>query len=118
MITQYEVPNFIKDNIPQLAELYYPTRLSLLLYASITHFSDFTRHQVEAHNYAKAKQCFMVAEKLYFEGDRMVRIVMDNHFMYTITSSIAVKESAILEREHIIPEKLYKVYKRKLQQQH
>lgn len=76
MITQYEVSHLLKDEIPQLEEKTYPAKLSLEIYAAMNYFTDYTRHAVKEHDLICARKCFALAEKLYRQGDKLVRLLI------------------------------------------
>ncbi|MEJ7678457.1 MAG: hypothetical protein WKG06_11470 [Segetibacter sp.] len=112
MITQYQVHSLLEDEIPQLAMKPYPLRVSLDVYASINYFTDYTKHALEEHNFSQAKKCFVLAENLYFNGDRMVRLLIENSFIYSFSSVMSHSGTEKYMLKSILPQTLYKVYKR------
>ncbi len=116
MITQYEVPSLLKEEIPQLAGKMYLSKVSLQIYSSINYFSDYTKHAVEDHNFNLARKCFALAEKLYREGDRLVRLLIETSFIYSFSSFMPRDRAEKLIVRSIIPEKLYSIYLKQVMQ--
>lgn len=116
MITQYEASNLLKTKIPQLSSKVYPSRVSLDVYACMNYFSDYTKQAVEDHNFNAAKKCFVLAEWLFRHGDRVVKMLIENIFVYGFTSLMpADKEERTIIRS-MIPGKLYSLYVRQISQ--
>jgi hypothetical protein len=116
MITQYEVTSLLKDTIPQLAGKTYPAKVSLQIYSSINYLSDYTKHVVEEHNFNLARKCFALAEKLYREGDRLVRLLIENSFIYSFSSFMPKDRAEKLMVRSLIPENLYGIYMKQVMQ--
>lgn len=110
MITQYQVDSFLKEELPQPAMKSYPTKTSLAVYISINYFTDYTKHALEEHNFNQAKKCFALAENLYLNGDSMVRLLIENSFIYSISSFMSYSSNDMFMVESILPDALYKVY--------
>ncbi|MET0391708.1 MAG: hypothetical protein ABW019_01150 [Chitinophagaceae bacterium] len=110
MITQYEASSLLKEEIPQLDKKTYPVNLSLEIYASIHRFSDYTRHAVEDHDYSQAKKCFGLADRLYHHGDRLVKMLIENNFIYAFSSMLLQNRPDRLVVRSLIPARLYSVY--------
>ncbi len=116
MISQYEVPGLLRDEIPSFVTQAHPGRATLEIYASINDFTDYTRHAVEEHDFNLAKRCFALAEKLYGNGDRMVRLLIENSFVYSISSFMPVDRVERLMVRSVIPERLYALYLKQVMQ--
>ncbi len=110
MITRYEVPVLLKESIPGLDQTAIPTKASLEIYVAMNSFTDYTRHAVEDHNMNLAKRCFTVAEKLYREGDSLVRMLIENCFVYSFSLFMPKDRHEMLIVESMIPASLYNVY--------
>ena len=115
MITQYDVYALLSQQIPQLASKPYPSRGSLIIYASMNYFTDFTRHAVEDHNFQQAKKCFALAEDLYLHGDAIVKLLIENSFIYSITPLRSMNAADKFMTRAIIPEVLFTVYLKQAQ---
>lgn len=110
MITQFEVPNIIRDEIPPLSAIPHICRQSVEVFASMQDLTDCARHSVEEHNFSLARKCFMLAEKLYQQGDNMVRMLVENIFVYAFHTFLPRDNK---ERELVrmnIPPHLYNLY--------
>jgi hypothetical protein len=116
MITQYEANSLLKEEFPQLAGKIYPSKISLEVYASMNYFSDYTRHAVEEHNFNLAKKCFVLAEKLYREGDRIVRLLIENIFVYSFSNYLPGTKIERAIVRSMIPAALYSLYTRQVMQ--
>lgn len=112
MINQYEIHALLKKEIPQLTLKNYPSRASLEVYACINAFTDYTKHAVEEHNYNQARKCFGLAEKLYQNGDSMVRLLIENSFIYSLSKLMTKSTTERFMIDCILPDSLYKIYKK------
>ena len=113
MITQYEVPFLLKEAIPQMplkGTLQASIFIGTDIYCSLNTFSAYTRHAVEEHNFNLAKKCFVLAEKLYRQGDKMVRMLIENIFIYSFSSSMPADRFEKMILKTMIPVTLYAVY--------
>ncbi|MEP6727293.1 MAG: hypothetical protein ABJC98_15855 [Bacteroidota bacterium] len=61
------------EKIDELALQNYPSKPSLVIYATIIYFSDYTKKALAARNVEKITQYFGLAENLYLHGDKIVR---------------------------------------------
>src|SRR5882724_3799863 len=73
MITQYEVPGYLAQVLPSRALHPQMGPVSMNVYKELQYFTDYTRRAVGRHNYTLAKKCFCLADRLYANGDRIVR---------------------------------------------
>ena len=116
MITKYEVASFLHNELPQLGAKTYFSKPSLEIYIAITQFSDCTKHAVQEHNLGLAKKCFVLAEKLYRYGDNLVRLLIENSFVYSFSSFMLQTQSERMALRSIIPDKLYAIYIKQIMQ--
>ncbi|QEC44779.1 DUF7674 family protein [Pseudobacter ginsenosidimutans] len=110
MITRYEVPVLLKATIPDLQQTCMPAKASLEIYVAMNSFTDLTRHAVEDHNMNLAKRCFTLAEKLYREGDSLVKLLIENCFVYSFSLFMPKDRHEMLIVESMIPASLYNLY--------
>lgn len=110
MITQYEIPGLLMDEIPDLFTKINTGRVSMEIYTSIYYFTEYTRHVLEEHNFIQAKKCFIIAEKLYRYGDRMVKRLIENNFIFSFTSFMPTDTAEKLLVKSLIPDILYTLY--------
>lgn len=114
MISQYEVSSLLRKEIPQLAGNVYPSKVSLEVYASMNYFSDFTRGVIEIHDYNLAEKCFNLADKLYREGDSIVRLLIKKIFVHEFATPLQNDNTESLALESIMPPALYSLYLREM----
>ena len=116
MITQYEVPSFLQRQLPQLGGKTCLLKPSLEVYVAISNFSDCTKHAVQEHDLSLAKKCFALAEKLYRHGDNLVRLLIENSFVYSFSSFMPQDHDERMEIKSIIPVRLYAIYIKQVMQ--
>ncbi len=111
MITQYEVPGYLARLVP--ATLLQPKLgpINMTIYKDLRHFTDYTRQAVDEHNYALAKRCFRLAEKLYDHGDAIVKNAVENIFVFSFSSIIRAIKNRIfqLSREKYPNAKIFSI---------
>jgi hypothetical protein len=110
MITQFQATSLLKQEIPGLSSINCPTRISLEIYSSINFFSDYTKHSLEDHDFVQSKKCLSLADKLYRHGDNIVRMLIENSFIYSVTSVMSTDASERHWVRSIIPPSLYQLY--------
>lgn len=110
MITRYEVPSLLKEELPTIAGDQYPARFTMDIYRSVQCFSDYTKHAVLDHNLQLAKKCFALAGKIYRDGDNIVKNVIENTFVFSFTSFMPKDRIEKLILQSIIPTVLYTAY--------
>jgi len=116
MISQYEVGGILRAELPQLATKACPARMSLEVYAFINYFTDYTREVVERHDFSAATKCFQVAENLFRQGDRMVRMLVENVFVYGFSALLPKDHKERSRVRSLIPDILYDVYIKQVMQ--
>lgn len=114
MITQMEVPAYIEDNLPEMKENLQKKagKSSNTIYTSVQCLADFTRNMVKQHNYSMTRRCFIVAAKLHVKGNEMVKQVLENVFVYSLSSLFCSCENC-KERNVVqaaLPGSLHKIY--------
>lgn len=110
MITRYEVPVLLKETIPGLSKNCTATKASLEIYVTMNSFTDYTRAAVEERNINLARRCFSMAEKLYKEGDGLVRMLIENCFVYSFSLFMPRDRNELVIVESMIPASLYNLY--------
>lgn len=116
MITQYEVGSLLRREIPQLTGKVCPSKLSLEVYAFMNYFSDYTRQVVEENNFSMARKCFALAERLFRHGDRMVRMLVENIFVFSFSSFLPGNNAERKVIMSMIPADLYSLYIKQVMQ--
>lgn len=85
MITQYEVPVCLIEELPEIEKdlkLIYP---SINVFKRIQCFANFTRNKVVVHDFKVVKKCFSTIENIYIKGDIAVKDAIKNVFVYSLS---------------------------------
>lgn len=88
MITSEQVPSLLQHEIPILADKEYPSKAYLRIYAVINYFSDYTVLMIEKKDTYMTGKCLTLAEKLYREGDGLVKLLIKNSFVYHLIRNV------------------------------
>ena len=110
MITQYEVPGFLAQVLPVQARRPQMGPVSMNIYKDLQQFTDYTRQAVDRHNYTLVKKCFCLADRLYTNGDRIVRNAVENIFVFSFSSFIPQDSVERIILKSFIPATLYALY--------
>ncbi|MDF2187169.1 hypothetical protein [Paraflavitalea sp. CAU 1676] len=110
MITQYEVPALLKEALPAISEIHYPARFPMDIYKSVQSFSAYTCMAVQEHNHNLVRKCFALADKLYHQGDHLVKNVIENTYVFSFSAFMPKDKVEKLILRSMIPAALYTVY--------
>jgi hypothetical protein len=110
MITQYEVPTYLTQILPAFASKPQICSLSMNVYKEMQHFTDYTRAAIDEHNLVLAKRCFKLADKLYEQGDSIVKNAIENIFVYSFSSFFSHKNIEKMILKSFISPTLYSLY--------
>jgi len=116
MITQYEVSSILTQEIPQLSRREYSPQPDLNVYLFMNYFLGYTRQTVGRHQYFAAKKCFSLAERFYRQGDPVVRSLIENIFVFGLTSVLALAGTEKTLVRSLIPDTLYRLYLKQIYQ--
>lgn len=86
MFNQYEVAACIVDEIPEIKDDLLKATHKLEIFKSIQCLADYTRKKVQDHDLLKVKKCFAVADKIYDRGNTLVKIAIENVFVFSFSS--------------------------------
>jgi hypothetical protein len=107
MISRYEVSQVVNDALKQKIKKLHPYSLcfnldlSLDMYTSMHDLTTIAKNAADSHDMILLKQCMNVAERLYKEGERLVKGVVENIFIYELSSKVS---------KGILPKAFYDVY--------
>lgn len=107
MISRYEVPRVINETLKQKIRRLHPYSecfnldLSLDMYAAIQDLTTLAKNAAVTHDMILYNQCLHVAEKLYKEGEHLVQGVVENIFIYELSSKVS---------KAMLPKAFYDVY--------
>src|ERR1700727_175092 len=116
MITQYEVPGYLMQQLPSFTFQSRLGHLNLNIYMELQHFTVFTIHAINQHNYSLARKCFRLADKLYGQGDSTVKNAIENIFVYSFSSFIPEGKVEKLILKSLIPATLHSLYLKQIYQ--
>jgi len=107
MISRYEVSQIINDALRQKIKGLHPYSqcfnldLSLDMYTSIQDLTTLAKNAAVSHDMILYRQCLAVAEKLYKDGEHLVQGVVENIFVYELSSKVS---------KGMLPKAFYEVY--------
>jgi hypothetical protein len=110
MINQFEVPMYLEEALPDISIALNKTNSPTNIYKSVQALLDYTFQQIKAHNFATLKKCFVLADKLYRNGNNIVRSAIENVLVFSFSRLPA---QDVQEKNHVmglIPGSLYSVY--------
>ena len=107
MISRYEVSQVINDALKQKIKRLRPYSqcfnldLSLDMYTSMHDLATLAKNAADSHDIISLKQCMNVAERLYNDGEHLVKGVVENIFIYGLSSKVS---------KDMLPKAFYDVY--------
>lgn len=107
MISRYEVSYVINDALKQKIRGLRPylqclnLDLSLDMYTSMHDLTTLAKNAAVTQDMILLKECMSVAERLYKDGEHVVQDVVENIFIYELSSKVA---------KGILPKAFYEVY--------
>ena len=110
MITQYDVPSLLKEELPCFTDNLYPAHVMVTVYKSVHDFANYTRSAIQDHQLMVVKKCFRLAEQLYRYGDNVVRMCIENIYVYSFTSFMPDDRVEKLILQSFIPSTLNTLY--------
>ncbi|MBC7830201.1 MAG: hypothetical protein H7122_20830 [Chitinophagaceae bacterium] len=116
MISKYDAPRLIKNEIPQIADGLYRNTVTNDIYKSVQCLSECTKNAVLAHDYNLSKKCFKLAERLYNNGDVIIKSVIENCFIYSFSSFMPTDKIERMIVKSIIPGPFYNIYLKQVMQ--
>lgn len=116
MISKYEVSRLIKTELPQIADGLYRNTVTVDIYKSIQCLTDCTKNAVLDHNYTLSRKCFTLAQRLYDNGDVIIKSVIENCFIYSFSSFMPDDRIERMIVKSIIPVAFYSIYLKQVTQ--
>jgi hypothetical protein len=107
MISRYEASRVINDSLKQKIKKLHPYSQcfnldpGLDIYTAMHDLATVAKNAVKTQDLMLYKQCIQVAEKLYSEGEHLVQDIVENVFIYEISSKVS---------KPMLPKKFYDVY--------
>lgn len=113
MITQFQVDAFLKKELPQIIhddkaerrlQTVFPAR------TAISNFVSYTRQQMQAHHLRKVKKCFGLAGRLYCSGDVVVRMLIENLYVYSFSVFLPREQKQMQQWLALMPPALREIF--------
>jgi hypothetical protein len=107
MISRYEVSHVVNDALKENITSLHPFTQCFNLdpgmdiYTSVQDLTRVAKNAAEAHDTILLKQCMQVAEKLHKDGEHLVQGVVENIFIYELSSRVA---------KGMLPKTFYEIY--------
>lgn len=115
MINQAEAADYLLHDIPGLDTTLKTAKSSPSIYQLVQAFLQLTCHKVKEHNYRAAKHCFQLADKLYEQGNAIVRCAIENVFVFSLDKVFIQADEPVRVRS-LVPGSLYSAYIRQVMQ--
>jgi len=109
MISQQEMPMYIKDALPALSHELTESK-EVNVYDAMNALTHYTSKNIAAHDYNTVKHCFEVAARLYSRGNTIVKNAVQNIFVYSFTQLFHTYSRERKELIQILPLSLYALY--------
>ena len=116
MITRYEASQMIDSELKHKISRLNSNRISLNVdlsfdfYRSIHDLTEITQNAANDHDFILLKHCFALAEKLYNNGERLVKDVLENTFIYAFSRIIPANKTEQCIFRAIVPKSFYSIY--------
>ena len=116
MISKYEVPELIEAELHQITAGLQHNNSTIKMYKSVESLTAYTKDAVLDHNFNLSRKCFSLAERLYNNGDLVIKSAIENTFIYSFSSFMPGNKIEKIILRSIIPAKLYAVYIKQVMQ--
>ncbi len=117
MINQQELSGYINQSIPELAGMC--TSAQALEPNEIARqMINYASSHEKVNDLNAAKNCFMLAEHLYSNGDKAIKNAIENVFVYSLSHKFFYDETRRNNVMRILPNSLYEMYKKQVISSH
>ncbi|MFT3827528.1 MAG: hypothetical protein QM731_26640 [Chitinophagaceae bacterium] len=116
MISQYELPAYLREVMPQTDSMELTVRAQTNLYTSLQCFTRYTGKAFLEHNTKLAGKCCRLAERLYVNGDALVKNAIENIFIYAFPVFLSGNKKQEGDVKELIPACLYNIYVKQVMQ--
>ena len=116
MISRYEAAQMIDSELKYKICSLNSKRMGLNidtsfdLYRSVNDLTEIAQKAATNHDFILLKQCFALAEKLYAHGERLVKDVLENTFIYSFSRLIPADKIEQCVFKAMIPKSFYSIY--------
>ncbi len=114
MITENEVHEILSNDLPEInTELEKLTSLNNI-YKTMECFVGFTKQLIYKGNLKEVKHCFNIAEKMLDDGNSLVKNAIENVFVYSLGTVVALSGLKTKSLKKIFNGSLRKEYNRQV----
>ena len=114
IITENEVPEILSNELPEI-NMELEKLISLNnVYKTMECFAGFTKQLIYMGNLKEVKHCFDIAEKMLDEGNNLVKNAIENVFVYSIGTVVALSGLKTKRLKRIFNGSLRKEYNRQV----
>ena len=116
MISRYEASQMIDTELKHKISFLNSNRTGLNLdlsfdfYRSVNDLTEIAQKAAANHDFILLKQCITLAEKLYNHGERLVKDVLENTFIYSFSRIIPAGKMEQCVFKAMIPKSFYSIY--------
>ena len=116
MISRYEASQMIDTELKHKISFLNSNRTGLNLdlsfdfYRSVNDLTEIAQKAAANHDFILLKQCIALAEKLYNNGERLVKDVLENTFIYSFSRIIPAGKMEQCVFKAMIPKSFYSIY--------
>jgi len=117
MLHQEDLTEYIHHEMPELSGIV-REETAPSVYNIVRHMLKYTKSQVIRHNLDAAKKCMTLAEQLYYKGNNAIKNAIENVFIFSFSHTFFLDEDKRKEIMSILPDSLYKLYRKQLLNSH
>ena len=117
MLCKEDLPAYIEREMPELSG-HVNADGAKNVYDVVRHILKYTKSQVIRHNLVNAQKCMKLIEQLYFKGNNAIKNAVENVFVFSFTHAFFHDEEKMKEVMNVIPDALYKLYRKQLLSSH
>jgi hypothetical protein len=115
MINQYEVAACLQDELPEVSRETVP---GCDILANIQGLADYVRCRAALMDLKEVRKCMLFADKMYGKGNRYVKDVIENVFVYSFSTLLLCERRRRMQLQALIPLSLYSVYVQQVVRSH
>lgn len=113
MFSQYEVVCSLREELPQISESFYPTRIGCCVYTSLQTLADYSEECIKKHHFNIARKCFALAAGFRKYGDSLVKNAVENTFIDSVCTFSEQDPRQEIVIQAMMPAGLLKIYIKK-----
>ena len=116
MISQLEGTKLIESEFPELNRLYKRNSFSTDIYKSVQRLLDFSKEAVLDYNLNLSRKCFDLADRLYNQGDWIIKNAIKRSFISSFSAFFQRGEVEKKRLKFFIPDDFYEIYLNEIEQ--